>query len=129
MKRVLVIDDDPDCLDATSEFLRYNGYDVVSAGDGKEALETCAKLRPDVIVTDICMPGIDGIAFVELMKKANPHRHVPIIFLTGLMKKDEEKQYEKGLSANITLAKPFDGEILLQKIQTATADGQSTGSF
>src|SRR5688572_5197989 len=85
-KQLLVVDDDPGLLLAVSETLRAEGYDVQTARRGAEAMVHVAEALPDLIISDIRMPGMDGYALVRNLRSSPRSRLVPIIFLTA---KDE----------------------------------------
>lgn len=111
-KRLLVVDDDPGLLMAVSETLRAEGYDVSTARRGAEALVRVAEALPDLIISDIRMPGMDGYQLVRNLRAAPHTRLVPIVFLTA---KDETVDriagFRSGVDAYIT--KPFEPEELV----------------
>ena len=110
-KRLLVVDDDPGLLLAVSDTLRAEGYDVATARRGADALVRVAETLPDLIISDIRMPGMDGYQLVRNLRSNARTRLVPIIFLTA---KDETADriegFRTGVDAYIT--KPFDSEEL-----------------
>src|SRR4030095_10812857 len=85
-KQLLVVDDDPSLLLAVSETLRAEGYDVQTAWRGAAAMVRAAEALPDLIISDIRMPRMDGYALVRNLRASPRSRLVPIIFLTA---KDE----------------------------------------
>ena len=111
-KRLLVVDDDAGLLLAVSETLRAEGYEVRTARRGAEALIQVAQAIPDLIVSDIRMPGMDGYQLVRKLRTAPHTRLVPIVFLTA---KDETVDriagFRSGVDAYIT--KPFEPEELI----------------
>lgn len=110
-KRLLVVDDDPGLLLAVSDTLRAEGYDVVTARRGADALVRVAEAIPDLIISDIRMPGMDGYQLVRNLRSNARTRLVPIVFLTA---KDETADriqgFRSGVDAYIT--KPFEPEEL-----------------
>ena len=127
-KQLLVIDDDASLLLAVSETLRAEGYEVVTARRGADALVRVAESVPDLVVSDIRMPGMDGYALVRNLRAAPRTRLVPIVFLTA---KDETADrvagFRTGVDAYIT--KPFEPEELvavvksiLERVQRTHAD-------
>ena len=110
-KRLLIVDDDPGLLLAVSDTLRAEGYDVATARRGADALVRVAQTLPDLIISDIRMPGMDGYQLVRNLRSNARTRLVPIIFLTA---KDETADriegFRMGVDAYIT--KPFDSEEL-----------------
>jgi DNA-binding NarL/FixJ family response regulator len=126
--KLLVVDDDPSLLLAVSETLRADGHNVVTARRGSEAMVRVAESLPDLIISDIRMPGMDGYALVRNLRVAPRTRLVPIIFLTA---KDETADriagFRTGVDAYIT--KPFEPEELiaivksiLERVQRTHAD-------
>jgi DNA-binding NarL/FixJ family response regulator len=127
-KRLLVVDDDAGLLLAVSDTLRAEGYKVMTARRGSEALVRVAETLPDLIISDIRMPGMDGYQLVRNLR-ATPHtRLVPIVFLTA---KDETADriegFRSGVDAYIT--KPFEPEELvavvagiLERVQRTRGD-------
>lgn len=111
-KRLLVVDDDANLLLAVSETLRDEGYDVVTARRGRDALVRVAEALPDLIISDIRMPGMDGYQLARHLRSAPHTRLVPIVFLTA---KDETADriagFRSGVDAYIT--KPFEAEELI----------------
>ena len=111
-KRLLVVDDDAGLLLAVSETLRAEGYDVMTARRGREALVRVAEALPDLIISDIRMPGMNGYQLVRNLRAAPHTRLIPIIFLTA---KDEIADrivgFRSGVDAYIT--KPFEPEELV----------------
>ena len=111
-RKLLVVDDDPSLLLAVSETLRAEGYEVVTARRASEAMVQVAESLPDLIISDIRMPGMDGYALARNLR-ANPRtRLIPIVFLTA---KDDLADritgFRTGVDAYIT--KPFDSEELI----------------
>ena len=127
-KRLLLVDDDASLLLAVSETLRAEGYVVVTARRGAEALVRVAERLPDLIISDIRMPGMDGYQLARNLRSAPHTRLVPIVFLTA---KDETADriagFRTGVDAYIT--KPFEPEELvaivagiLERIQRTHGD-------
>ncbi len=110
-KRLLVVDDDPGLLLAVSETLRAEGYDVATARRGAEALTRVAQTLPDLIISDIRMPGMDGYQLVKNLRSNARTRLVPIVFLTA---KDETGDRITGFRTGVDayLTKPFEPEEL-----------------
>jgi DNA-binding NarL/FixJ family response regulator len=116
-KQLLVVDDDPSLLLAVSETLRAEGHEVVTARRGSEAMVRVAESLPDLIITDIRMPGMDGYALVRNLRSAPRTRLIPIIFLTA---KDETADriagFQTGVDAYVT--KPFESEELIAIVKS-----------
>jgi|SRR5258708_30152707 CheY-like chemotaxis protein len=110
---VLIVDDDPDILQTLGLCLSTEGYRVVMAANGEEALEVLKNERPHVILLDLMMPVMDGWQFVAEMD-ARGQRGAPLLILSA----DRAVQGHAGnLRASGHLAKPFDLDELLTKVQ------------
>ena len=110
---VLIVDDDPDILQTLGLCLSTEGYRVLMAANGEEALEVLKSERPDVILLDLMMPVMDGWQFVAEMD-ARGQRGAPLLILSA----DRAVQGHAGnLKASGHLAKPFDLDELLTKVQ------------
>lgn len=115
-KRLLVVDDDPGLLLAVSETLRAEGYDVKTARRGAEAMMIVAQSLPDLIISDIRMPGMDGYQLVRNLRSNARTRLVPIVFLTA---KDEIADRIAGFRTGVDayLTKPFEPEELVAIVE------------
>lgn len=111
-KRLLVVDDEPNLLRAVAACLKAEGYDVNTARSGREALLQLAGAVPDLVVSDIRMPGMDGYQLARQLRGSSRTALVPIIFLTA---KDETADRVEGFRAGIDayLTKPFEPEELI----------------
>jgi len=116
-KRILVVDDEPDMRKLVETRLRGSGYDVISANDGEEGLAKAKQLKPDLILLDIMMPKMEGTAMAETLKQEEITRNIPIIFLTSLVRKEEEKEIANMMGEYFFMAKPFDWQKLLSMIE------------
>ena len=81
--RLLVVDDEPNIRELLSASLRYAGFEVATAADGQQALALAESFRPDLLVLDVMMPGLDGWQVAEQLLESEETREVPIIFLTA----------------------------------------------
>ena len=111
-KRLLIVDDEPNLLRAVAACLKAENYDVSTARSGREALMHLAESVPDLIVSDIRMPGMDGYQLVRQLRGSPRTALVPIIFLTA---KEEIADRIEGFRAGIDayLTKPFEPEELI----------------
>jgi CheY-like chemotaxis protein len=113
---VLVVDDDPDILQTLGLCLSSEGYRVLMAANGKEALDILDREHPNVILLDLMMPVMDGWQFVAELEHRG-RRDMPLLILSA----DRSVQgHAKQLRANAHLAKPFDLDELLGKVQQLT---------
>lgn len=111
-KRLLVVDDEPNLLRAVAACLKAEGYDVTTARSGREALLQLAGAVPDLVVSDIRMPGMDGYQLARQLRGSPRTALVPLVFLTA---KDETADRVEGFRAGIDayLTKPFEPEELI----------------
>ncbi len=113
---VLVVDDDPDILEAICDILEAEGYRVARARHGEEALERVEAQRPDVILLDLMMPVMDGVAFAQALRLRPAVSDVPIVVISA----DGNPQRAAAVGATGYLAKPFDIEALLTQVAGIT---------
>jgi two-component system phosphate regulon response regulator PhoB len=125
-KRILVVDDERDLVDLISYNLQRNGYDVVVAYDGNGAIDVAHRERPDLIVLDLMLPGIDGTEVARRLKGDPRTQHVPIILLTA---KAEETDVIVGLTvgADDYVTKPFSMKILLARLTSVLRRAEPGG--
>ncbi len=111
-KRLLVVDDEPNLLRAVAACLKAEGYEVSTARSGREALLQLAEAVPDLVVSDIRMPGMDGYQLARQLRGSPRTALVPIVFLTA---KDETSDRIEGFRAGIDayITKPFEPEELI----------------
>lgn len=114
---LLLVDDDPNLLLLVKDYLEYQGYQVTTAGNGREALDLLTTTVPDMIVCDIMMPEMDGYAFIEQVRQNPDISWIPVMFLSA---KGQSHNRVKGLNvgADIYMAKPFEPEELAAQVQS-----------
>lgn len=117
MKKILLIEDNPDVRENTAEILALAQYEVLTAANGKEGVELARIAQPDLIICDIMMPVLDGHGVLHLLSKSDETARIPFIFLTA---KTERGDMRKGMEmgADDYLTKPFDDVELLNAIET-----------
>ncbi|MBU0494110.1 MAG: response regulator [Chloroflexi bacterium] len=114
--KILVVDDDHNVVQIIAVNLRYEGMDVLEAYDGHQALESVAQEKPDLILLDVMMPGIDGIQVCRQLRKDPYSADIPIIMLTAkTMDEDMLAGWEAG--ADDYLTKPFNPLGLTQRVK------------
>ena len=105
--KVLVVDDDPDIVELLQYNLTREGYEVSVAENGKKAIDMAQSVKPDVILMDVMMPGMDGYETTRAIRKMSRFKNLPIIAVTAkAMKGDRDKCLAAGASDYIT--KPVD---------------------
>jgi two-component system CheB/CheR fusion protein len=120
MTRVLLVEDSVDVLHILELQLEWMGYDVVAAVDANSALEAALSKRPDIIVSDLCMPGVDGFEFIQRVRAVPDLALIPAIALTGTaLERDVQKALASGFIAH--LVKPVEAADLAKKIDELTS--------
>ena len=109
---VLLVEDDRDTREMYSEYLSYSGLEVTSAWSGRSALESVRTHRPDVVVTDLAMPGMDGRELSRRLRSDLSTADVPIIAVSGQLLPGE-----RIAGAVVTLEKPLEPDRLLHVIE------------
>ncbi len=112
MPRVLVVDDDPTVREVVLSYLRSGSYDVVEAADGETALSVVGHQRPDLVVLDVMLPGVDGL---EVCRRLRAQGDLPIILLTALGS-EEDRVVGLELGADDYLTKPFSPRELVLRV-------------
>ncbi len=118
MARILVVDDDAAVRFALYRLLEQQGYEVVTAADGREGLQCVTEHSPDVVLVDIFMPEQDGIETIRQMRRAFPH--LPIIALSGgnrVYRADEVLAIARDFGARYAFRKPVAPDALLAAVQ------------
>jgi CheY-like chemotaxis protein len=121
--KVLCAEDEQDIRENMAEILRDEGFEVIEAANGKQGFEAFLQHKPDIVVSDIMMPEVDGYGLLNLIRenKNTRNNNVPFIFLTALGQKDNVIK-GVGLSANDYLVKPVDFDLMIAKIREKTAN-------
>ncbi len=116
-RKILIVEDSPDMVNMLQMLLKHRGYDSFTAKNGKEAVDMAASQLPDLILLDMMLPIMDGIAAAHQIR-LNPKTHsIPILAVTAkVFPKDREECLQNG--CNDHLAKPFTPKELLSKIKT-----------
>ena len=107
---LLIVEDDPDILKLLHTTLKFKGYRVVTARNGKEGLEAVHKERPAVVIADIMMPKLDGFGLVHRLRLNPKTRDIPVIFITATYVTPEDKEFALNIGATRFLQKPVDLE-------------------
>jgi CheY-like chemotaxis protein len=122
-KTILIIDDQPFFVTMQQNLLKQQGYRVLAATNGAEGLAWAKQHKPDLILLDIQMPGMDGFAVCEKLKQDEELRHIPVVILTATQDiKLNEKAFRAG--AEITVLKSVSGERLINMVRIALEKGK-----
>lgn len=115
--KILIVDDEKDVLSMLKTRLTAKGYSVITAMHGLDAIDLARAQSPDLIILDILMPGMEGTEVAAKLKEDCETKDIPIIFLTCLISKEEEREKKGCVKENIFFAKPFDSEELTDTIE------------
>ncbi len=119
--RILVVDDEPDFVATVRARLEFEGFEVLQADDGVSALEILSRERPDLIVLDIMMPGMDGLTFFRELRLNPANARTPVIFASVRWDFFNDPAVSSDRRTRI-LRKPFDLEVLIRTIREALAE-------
>jgi CheY-like chemotaxis protein len=120
MARILIVDDEPDMRLAVRNVLKLRGYDITEAGDGPSALELARKERPDLVLLDMRLPGMDGIEVLSGLKKIDGS--LPVVMITGYGHIQSAVDVMK-LGASEYLQKPFENAQLVETVKRFARGG------
>ncbi len=117
-KKILFVDDEDDIREVVQIRLESNGYQVVTAASGEEALKKVESEHPDLVILDVMMPGMDGLAVLKRLRKERQTENLPVILLTAKRQKTIGDLFE---FENIQgfIEKPFESTVLLDLIDKA----------
>lgn len=117
MKKILIVDDDITLRTALIRYLENRGYSVQNAGSGREGLDLFEQDPPDLVVSDVMMPEMDGLEFCRRLRTTRSGQLVPFIFLSSRRDVDDRIQGHK-MGADDYLVKPFEPRELVAKIES-----------
>ena len=117
-KKLLLIDDDPNLILLVKDYLEFRGYEVVTAENGREALEVLEQQTPDMIICDVMMPEMDGYSLVSAIRSDPKTSWIPVLFLSA---KGQSQDRVKGLNigADVYMVKPFEPEELVAQVESS----------
>ena len=121
-QKILVVDDDPDILEAISMILESQGYNVVTARDGEQGLATLKAEKPDMMILDLMMPKMDGFAVCKELQDPRwaKYKDIPILILTSVREEASRRRYEleTGLELDVDdyVEKPVSPDTLLERV-------------
>lgn len=114
-KHILVVEDEAPVQLFLRKLLQNAGYRVSAAPEGRAALKLARENRPDLVVLDLLMPGMDGYATLAMLKRTDRHAAPVLVLSARAAEKDEKAAYAAG--ADAFLHKPVDGDVLLERIK------------
>lgn len=113
-EKILIVDDEVHLARILQFTLEHAGYEVITAFDGREAIEAVEKERPDLVILDLMLPVIDGYKVCNIIKAGGDIEPVPVIILSA--RNFEKEVLEEKLQADLLMAKPFNTDNLLSEI-------------
>jgi DNA-binding response OmpR family regulator len=126
LAKILIIEDNRDSRDILSKLLRMSGFDVVSASDGETGFETASDQLPDLIITDINMPKLDGIEFVKRIRADRLLAETPVLVVTAFGPTAAREAIQAG--ANASAQKPFDFDKFLTVVKELIDGSKKTAT-
>ncbi|MDM8529230.1 response regulator [Anaerolineales bacterium HSG24] len=122
--RILYIEDNPDNMILVQRVLMVEGYEVIEATNGIEGVARAKEILPDIVITDINLPDIDGYEITHRLKTYNATAHIPVVAMTAnVMKKDRENVEQAGCDGYIS--KPIDIDELPKQIEDFIKKGKA----
>ena len=121
--KILIVDDDPDILDAVTMILEAKGYQVVAARNGVEGLACLKAEKPGIVILDLLMPKMDGFAVLKELQAPewSEFRDMPILILTSVREEASRRRYEletdQELGVDDYIEKPFSPDVLLKRVE------------
>ncbi len=127
-KKIFIVEDELDFLTTLKERLEFEGFVVVTAVDGEEALERIPEEKPDLILLDIMLPAMNGYQVCRRLKSNPETETIPVVVVTA-KSQESDKFWAKETGADDYLTKPFEMEELLQKIQDNLQKDKTTAEL
>jgi DNA-binding NarL/FixJ family response regulator len=127
MKKILVIEDEPEMRRNIASLLHYRDYEPVIAANGREGLDTARREKPDLILCDVMMPEMDGYGVLEALRTDSALACIPFIFLTAKGEKDDLRS-GMNLGADDYLTKPVANAELIQAIESRLRRSEQQGN-
>ncbi len=115
---IMIIDDDASMVRLYTNIFQVEGYNVVSASSGKEALEKLQQLTPTVILLDLMMPNMSGFDFLEQIRESEKTKDVPVIVLTNLATDDTQQEIQKYNVKKFLIKSDYMPKQILEEVQS-----------
>jgi CheY-like chemotaxis protein len=123
-KKIVVVDDNENILAVLANRLTNAGYEVIKTSNAQVAIDLARSEQPALVISDVAMPDIDGGKLAKILAEDPTTKHIPVLFLTCLLRKEEEKDCDNVCGRRF-LAKPYDPEELLKTIALMIASNPS----
>jgi CheY-like chemotaxis protein len=119
-KTILIVEDEPRNMTLTRDLLKISGYETIEAVDGKQGVEKAKSAKPNLILMDIMMPGMDGYSACREIKADQSTKNIPVVMLTAVGY-DLNKKLAKSMGADGYITKPFSRQQLIDAISPLLA--------
>ena len=116
-QRILIIEDNPDFRDLLTYTLKAAGYNLLIAATGKEGLDTARREQPDLILTDLMLPLMNGYEICSMLKQDVRYRRIPILMLSATKVQEKDEHLAKDCGADLFVLKSIEPKDLLAKIR------------
>lgn len=123
---LLIVEDDPDIRKLLDTTLKFRGFRVVTANNGREALEIVQRERPTMVIADIMMPQLDGFGLVHRLRLNPDTRKIPVVFITATYVTPEDKSFALRIGATRFIQKPVDLDVFLKIVDDLLELGPHT---
>jgi len=122
-KRILIVDDEPNIIVPLEFLMKQNNYDVLTAETGEKALDLISTWKPDLILLDIMLPGMDGYEVCQEIRREKEFNHIRIVFLSAMARSIDIAK-GMGLAADDYITKPFATDFVMTKIKELLSDNR-----
>jgi len=122
-KKIVFIEDHEYVRHVVAKRLSANGYKIITAKDGQEGLDKVKAEMPDLVITDLALPKINGSVIVRILKKSPAHQRIPIIMLSAFVRESMGEHLD--VAADFYMPKPFNSEDLVGKVRELIGEGDS----
>ena len=119
MVKILVVEDTPSEMQLMTLYLKDNGYQVISADNAKDGLSMVTKEKPDVVITDVVMEGMNGFEFCRTLKKNPDTENIPVIACTS-RNQDLDKLWGKKQGVDVYITKPYSQADIIDAIKSVS---------
>jgi len=107
-KQILIVDDELDVLSVLEKGLSAEGYSVITTSLGKDVMDLAKSKHPDIIILDLEMPDMYGGDIARMLNEDSETRRIPVMFLTGMFPKEEERKGGRVIAGHVLFEKPYD---------------------
>lgn len=123
-KNILIVDDEKDVLMVLEKGLTAEGYSVITASNGNEAIDLAKSRHPDLVILDVLMPGMDGGEVARKLKDVLETKDIPVVFLTGMFPARKESEDFRMVAEHVLFDKPYEILKLINVIENVLLEKQ-----